>query len=98
MYLCAFVLTYHFVNRLDNLQHLIVAYLAIPINVVKLKRPVQLILHPASARNAEGANEFFEVDAARLIRIEHIEDVVGKGARIAKGEELSVDFLEFLFA
>ena len=40
--------TYHFVYRLDNLQHLIIADLSVPIDVVQLEGPIQLIFHFAS--------------------------------------------------
>ena len=85
---------YHLVNGLDNLEHLVVANLAVAVNVVQLERPVELVLHLAAARNAQGADELLEVDGARLVRVEHVEDVVGKGRGVAKGEELGVDLLE----
>lgn len=89
---------YHFVDSLNNLQHLIVADLSISINIVQLESPVQLILCLAPARNAQGADELLEVDAAGPVTVKDIEDVVGERGRIAEGEELSVDLLELLFA
>jgi hypothetical protein len=78
------------------LQHLLVADLAVTINVVELEGPVQLVLHLSTARNAQGADELFEVDGARSIAIEDVEDIIGEGGWIAEGEELSVDLLELL--
>ena len=85
---------YHLVNSLDNLEHLVVADLAVAVNVVQLERPVKLVLHLAAARNAQGADELLEVDGARLICVEDVEDVVGEGRGVAEGEELGVDLLE----
>ena len=56
--------TYHFVDGLYNGQHLLVAYLAVAINVVQLERPIQLVLHLATAGDTQRADEFFEVDCA----------------------------------
>lgn len=79
------------------MQHLVVTYLSVSIDIVELERPVELVLHLASASNAEGADEFFKVDAPRLVRVENVEYIVGKRARIAKRKELSVDFLKLFF-
>jgi hypothetical protein len=35
-----------------------------------------------------------ELDSARLVLIEYVEDVVGKLRRVTEGEELAVDLLE----
>lgn len=45
--------------------------------------------------DAQGANEFFEVDGTRFVRVEDIEDIFCETGRIAKREELTVDFLKF---
>lgn len=87
---------YHFVDGLDNLEHFVVADLAVSVNVVQLEGPVELVLHLAAARNAQGADELLEVNRPGLVRVEDVEDVVGEGGRVAKGEELSVDLLELL--
>ena len=84
----------HLVNGLDNLEHLVVADLAVAVNVVQLEGPVELVLHLAAAGDAEGADELLEVDGARLVRVEDVEDVVGKGGGVAEREELGVDLLE----
>lgn len=86
--------TNHLVNGLDNLEHLVVADLAVAVNVVQLEGPVQLVLHLAAARDAQRADELLEVDRARLVRVEHVEHVVGECRRVAKREELRVDLLE----
>ena len=88
--------TYHLVDRLDNLEHLVVADLAVAINVVQLEGPVELVLHLAAARHAQGADELLEVDGPGLVRVEDVKDVVGKGRRVAEREELPVDLLELL--
>lgn len=87
---------YHFVDGLDDLEHLVVADLAVAVNVVQLKGPVELVLHLAPARNAQRADELLKVDRAGLIAVEDVEDVVGKRRRVAEREELAVDLLELL--
>ncbi len=88
---------YHLVNSLNNSQHLVIANLSIPINIIKLERPIELIFHLPSARDAQSAYELFEIDGPGFIAIEDIEDVICEGGWIAEREELSVDFLEFVF-
>lgn len=87
----------HLVYSLHNSQHLIIANLAVAINVIQLKRPVQLILHPAARRHRQRAYKLLEVNGAAVVRVEDPENIVCKGRRVAKGEELAVDFLEFFF-
>lgn len=89
-------MTYHLVYGLYDSQHLLVADLAVTINVIELERPVQLVLHLSAARNAQGADELFEVDCPGLVRIEDVEDVVCERGRIAEREELLIDLLELL--
>lgn len=88
--------TYHLVDSLNNSQHFLVTDLSITIDIIELECPIEFILHLATAGHAERANELLEVDSAALIRVEDFEDVVGKGTRITKREELPIDFLEFL--
>lgn len=88
--------TYHLVYRLDNLEHLVVAYLAVAVNVVQLEGPVELVLHLAAARHAQGTDELLEVDGARLVAVEDVEYVVRERRWIAKGEELAVDLLKLV--
>ena len=88
---------YHFVDSLHYCQHLIVADLAIAIDIVQLERPIQFVLHLAATSHAQSTNKLLEVDSATLVRVKHFEDIVGERVRIAKGEELSVDLLEFFF-
>jgi len=89
--------THHLIDRLDNPQHLFIRDPPIAIDIVQLKRPIQLILHLASTRDAERADELLEVDAAGLVAVEDVEHVFCEGSRVAKGEKLSVDFLKFGF-
>ena len=70
--------TDHLVNGLDDGQHLIVADLTIAIDVVQLKCPIQFILHLASRRDREGADELLEIDGPRFIAVEDVEDVIGE--------------------
>ena len=86
---------YHLVNRFNDLQHLVIANLAVTVNVVKLERPVQFILHCAPRSNAECTDEFFKVNSARLIFVENIEYVISKGGGITIGEERSIYLLKF---
>lgn len=87
---------YHLVNRLDDLEHLVVADLAIAVDIVELEGPVKLVLHLAAASNAESADELLEVNGAGFVAVENIEDVVREGRRVAEGEELAVNLLELL--
>jgi hypothetical protein len=91
------VSTYHLVYRSDNTQHLLIADSPVAINVVQLKSPVQLVFHLASAGHGQGAYELFEVDSIVAICIKHPEHIVGKGSRVAKGEELAIDLLKLDF-
>ena len=88
---------HHLVNRLDNRQHLVVGNLPVAVDVVELEGPVELVLHLAARGDGEGADELLEVDAAGLVGVEDVEDVVGEGGGVAEGEELLVDFLELGF-
>jgi hypothetical protein len=88
--------THHFIDGLDNGQHLVVADLAVAIDVVQLEGPVQLVLHLAPRRDAQGADELLKINGPALVGVKHLEHIVGKGTRVAKGEELAVDLLEFL--
>ena len=90
-------MAYHLVNRFYNLQHLIIADLAVTINIVQLERPIKFILHLPSRGDTEGTYEFLEVDGAGFVRVKDVEHVIGEGGRIAEGEELLVDFLELFF-
>lgn len=85
---------YHFVNRLDNCQHFVVANLTVPIDIVQLEGPVQFIFHFPSARDAQGAYELLKIDGTTLVRVENLEHIVGERVRIAKREELSVNLLK----
>jgi len=86
--------TNHFIDGLHDGQHLVVTDLAVAVNVVELKGPIQLVLHLAAAGDAQGADELLEVDRAALVRVKDLEDVVGERTRVAKGEKLSVYLLE----
>lgn len=90
--------TYHFVDGFHNLEHFVVGDLAVAVNVVELKGPVELILHLAAASNAQGADELFEVNGAGAVAVKNVEYIVGKGTRVAKGEELAVNLLKLLLA
>ena len=67
---------YHFIYGFHDLQHLFIADLAITIYVVELESPVQLILHLASAGDAQCADELLEIYGAAAVRIEHFEDMI----------------------
>lgn len=62
-----------------------------------MESPIKLILHLASAGDAERTDELLEVDAAGLVAVEDVEDVLGEAGGVAEGEELPVDFLELGF-
>lgn len=89
--------TYHLVNRLNNSQHLLITDLSITIDIIQLKRPLQFILHVPSTRDTQRADELLEIDRPAVVTVEDFEDVFGETGRVAEGEELSVDLLEFFF-
>lgn len=71
-------IAHHLVNCFHYLQHLFVADLAIAVDIVELKSPVQLVLHLASAGNAQRADKLLEIYGAAVIGIEYFEDVIGE--------------------
>lgn len=87
--------THHFVDGLHDLQHLVVADLAVAVNVVQLEGPVELVVERAARRDAERHDELLEVDRAGAVGVKDVKDVVGKRGGVAKGEELLVYLLEF---
>lgn len=44
--------TDHLVNRLDDLEHFVVANLPVAIDIIQLESPVEFVLHFSAARNA----------------------------------------------
>jgi hypothetical protein len=54
-------------------------------------RTLELLVEPATAGDAERADELAEVDGPVLVLVEDIEDVVRELARVAEREELAVD-------
>ena len=65
--------------------------------VVELEGPSELLLQVTAGGHGEGADELLEVNGAILVDVEHIEDIVRKGSRVPKREELLVDLLELNF-
>ena len=70
--------TYHLVDRFNNLEHLIVANLPVSVYVVQLESPIELVLHLAPARHAEGTNELLEVNRPGLVGVKDIKNIIGK--------------------
>lgn len=89
--------THHLVDSFDNSEHFLVADLPITIYVVELECPIKFVLHFATAGHTEGAYKLLKVDSTALVRVKDLEDIICKGIGIAKGKELPVDFLKFLF-
>ena len=87
---------YHLVDCLNDSKHLLVRDLAIPVDIVKLECPVQLILHATPRRDRQRTDEFLEINHAAVIRIKHSEDIIGKRRGISEREELAINLLEFL--
>ena len=87
---------YHLVDCLNDSKHLLVRDLAIPVDIVKLECPVQLILHATPRRDRQRTDEFLEINHAAVIRIEHSKDIIGERRGISEREELAIDLLEFL--
>jgi len=72
------------------LKHLIVCDGSIPVNIIQLERPFELLIQSATRGDAECADELFEVDCAVLVLVEDVEYIVGKFTRVAEREELLV--------
>jgi len=70
---------------------------AVVVKVVELEGPGELLLQVTAGGHGEGADELLEVNGAILVDVEHIEDIVRKGSRVPKREELLVDLLELNF-
>lgn len=87
---------YHLVNSLHDLEHLVVADLAVAVNVVELERPVELVLHLAPGGDAQRADELLEVDGPGLVAVKHVEDIICETRGVAEREELPVDLLELV--
>lgn len=87
----------HLVDGIDDRQHLLIRDLAVAVEVVQLKGPIQLILHAAARGDGQRADEFLEVDGAGAVAVEDVKHVIGEFGRVAEGEELFVDLLEFGF-
>lgn len=87
---------YHLVYSFHNVEHLSIADLAIPINIIQLESPVELILHLAPRGDAEGAYELLEIYLSRLVAVKDVEDVIRERGGVAKGKELFVDLLKLL--
>ena len=91
----------HFVNRTHNrcgqvnlrrvrTEHLVVGNRAITIDIVKLKRPAQLLIKATTACNTQCANKLLEIDRPVLILVEYIEHVLCEGRGVTEREELLV--------
>ena len=89
--------SYHLIDSLHNLEHLLVADFAITIDVVQLERPVQLVFHLASTGHTERANKLLEVYCTAIVGVKNFENMIRERARVAKGEELSINSLKLFF-
>lgn len=74
--------------HLDDLQHLHSGDLAIPIQVVHVESPVQLLLKAAPGGDGQRADELSEIDGAIPVLVEGAEGVLGKLGGISVWEEL----------
>lgn len=88
----------HLVDGVHDLEHLVVGDVPVVVDVVELEGPDEFLVHLSSRGDGEGADELFEIYRAVLVVVKDVEDVVGKGARVAKGKELLVDLLKVLLA
>lgn len=73
---------------LDNLQHLHPGDLAVPIQVVHVEGPVELLLEAAARRDGQGADELSEVDGAVAVLVKGAEGVLCEFGSVAVREEL----------
>jgi hypothetical protein len=57
---------------------------------------LEFLVQLATARDAEGTNELFEIDGAILVDVKDLEYVIGEFPWFAKGEELFIYSTELL--
>ena len=73
---------------LDDLQHLHAGDLAVPVQVVHVEGPVELLLKAAPRRDGQRADELPEVDGAVAVLVEGAEGVLRELGGVAVREEL----------
>lgn len=99
---CGFVLRHlhhrgnHLVNGRYDLEHLGLAYVPIPVQVVHTERPLQFLVQPTTWGHAQGDDELPEVYSPVSVGIKCAEDVLSKLWGVAVREEVGVDLLELL--
>ena len=89
--------TYHLVDCLNNLQHLLITNLAVSIDVIQLERPFELVLHLPTTRHTQSAYELLEFNRAIVIGIKDPENIICKRCWITVWKELTIYILKFGF-
>ena len=76
---------------LDDLQHLHSCDLAIPVQVIHVEGPVELLLEAAPGGDGQGTDELSEVDGPVSVLVEGPEGVLGKLGGVSVGEKLRTE-------
>ena len=80
----------------DDLQHLCLADVSVPIQVVHAECPLQLLVQSPTRGHAQGDDELPEVDRPVSVGVKRAEDVFGELGGVAVREEVGVDLLELV--
>ena len=84
------------INGLDELMHLLLIDGAVAVRIVELEAHLQLLPNVAAACRRDGDQVLEEVDLARVIGVEHVEDLRGELLRFALRVELFEHVRELL--
>jgi len=76
----------------DNLRHLAWFDCSVSVDVVHLKRPLELLFRFSGGSDVDGQQELLEVDASAVIGVERPEHVLAELLGVALREEAWVDF------
>jgi len=80
----------------DDFRHLARLYRSVPVDVVHLERPFELLFGSPRRGDVDRLKELFEVDLAAVVRIERPEDVLAELVGVTLREETWVHFEEFV--
>ena len=78
----------------DNFRHLARLDRAIPVDVIHLEGPFQLLFRLSGRGYIDSQEEFFEVYFAAIVRVERPEDMFAELLRVPLREETGINFEE----
>lgn len=77
-------------SYLNDFQHLHPCDLSVPVQVIHVKGPVELLLKAASWCDRQSTDELPEINGAVAVLVKGPEGMLGKLGRITIGEELEL--------